>query len=155
MYFKRQSAASTFLVLLLAPVLVGAKEPAAPHRGLALHFSDASLPANTLFSVVRIVISCGHVEAITYIPVDWYVSTLRPSLSSAPEYSEFQFASEAVEFGAGHGASRMSDLSKFNGAVRVSVTDPSCFDLTVVVDDDSADERRELRFQRPQLRLLE
>jgi hypothetical protein len=150
----RQSPTSALFLLLLAPMLIGAKASTAAQRGFALHFRETRLPANTLFSFVRIVISCGHVEAITYIPGDWYVSTLRPPLSSAPEYKEFQFTSEAVEFNAGHGASRMNDLSKFNGAVRISVTDPSCFDLTVLVDDDLGDEGPGLRFQRSQLRLL-
>jgi|SRR5688572_16500705 len=145
---------SALLLFLLLTTSASAQESGGSIRGFALHFRETTLPANTVFSFVRIVISCGHVEAINYIPGDWYVSTLRPPLSSAPQYEEFQFASEAVEFYAGHGASRMDDLSSFNGAVRISVQDPSCFDLTVVVDDELGDEGPGLRFKRSQLRLL-
>jgi hypothetical protein len=146
---------AALVVVLLAPLDGGAAGSASSLRGLGLQFRQPELPASMVFSYVRVVISCGHVEAITYIPPDWYVGTLRPPLSSSPHYQEFQFASEAVEFLAGHGASRMDDLSKFNGAVRVSVLDASCFDLTVLVGDDLGEEVPERRFNRAQLRLVE
>ena len=102
--------------------------------------------------LVRVVVTCGHIAAIAKIPDDWYVQTLRPSAQSGPEWADFQRASSAVEFGAGHGVARLSTLRVLDGAIRVAVDDATCFDLTAdIVDDMGTDWHT--RVPRTQLRL--
>src|SRR5436190_23388071 len=84
-----------------------AKHARLTHR---VYFPTISVPRDGGIDFVRVVITCGHVAAVTRIPDDWYVQTLLPAHESGPEWADFQFASNAVEFGAGHGVARLRSL---------------------------------------------
>jgi hypothetical protein len=83
---------------------------------------------------------------------DWYVQTLRPALQSGPERSDFQLASSAVEFSAGHGVSRFSTLRVLDGAIRIAVDDATCFDMAADIEDGLGSGWK-TRLPRSQLRL--
>lgn len=74
--------------------------------------------------------------AVTRIPDDWYIETLRPDVQSGPEWGDFPSASNAVEFAAGRGVSRLSRLRTLDGAIKIEVEDDSCFDISAEVRDD-------------------
>ena|SRR5207248_3214595 len=71
-----------------------------------VYFPTVTVPPDAGISLVRIVISCGHVAAVNRIPDDWYVQTLFPPHETEPEWQEFKFTSNAIDFEAGHGVSR-------------------------------------------------
>jgi hypothetical protein len=117
-----------------------------------VYFSHVPVPPNAGIGLVRVVLTCGHVAAIAKIPDDWYVQTLRPALQSGPEWSEFQLASSAVEFSAGHGVSRLPTLRVLDGAIRIAVDDATCFDMAADVEDGLGSGWK-TRLLRSQLRL--
>jgi hypothetical protein len=119
---------------------------------LSVYFPDVRLPPNVGIGLVRVVVTCGHVAAITKIPDDWYVQTMRPSSQSGLGWSEFKLAWSAVEFAAGHGVSRLSVLRSLDGAIRVAVDDTSCFDVTADLEDAMGSDWK-TRLRRADLRL--
>ena len=104
-------------------------------------------------SLVRIVVTCGHVAAVTRIPDDWYVRTLLPAHESGPEWADFQYASNAVEFGAGHGVARFRNLKSFDGAIKLVVEKARCFDVVADIEDDMTDDGWKTRLRKSQLQL--
>src|ERR1041385_6295228 len=48
-------------------------------------FLTVSVPRDAGISSVRVVVTCGHVSAVTRIPDDWYVRTLLPAHESRSE----------------------------------------------------------------------
>jgi hypothetical protein len=103
--------------------------------------------------LVRIVVNCGRIAAVTKIPDDWYVRTLRPAAESEPDWLEFRLASNAVEFAAGHGVTRLRNIKSLDGAIKVVVEDESCFDIVADIKDDMADDGWKVRLRRAQLQL--
>ena len=122
-------------------------------KSLAIHFPDVAVPPDPGISLVRIVITCGRVAAVTHIPDDWYVRTLRPAAESAPEWQEFRFAENAVDFEAGHGVTRLRNLHSLDGAITVTVRDARCFDIVVDIKDDMTERGWHLRLRKSQLQL--
>ena len=118
----------------------------------SVYFPDIIAPSDAGIGLVRMVLSCARVTAITRIPDDWYVQTLRPSFQSDPEWSEFQFASNAVERFAGHGVTRIPRLRLLDGALRIEVEDNSCFDITVDIRDELGSDWK-VRLRKAQLQL--
>jgi hypothetical protein len=89
---------------------------------------------------------------VNRIPDDWYVRTLFPPHESEPEWKEFQFTSNAVDFEAGHGVARLRDLKSLDGAVTVAVDDARCFDIVVdIKDDPDQEDAWNTRLHKPQL----
>jgi hypothetical protein len=101
-----------------------------------VYFPTISVPRDGGIDFVRVVLTCGHVKAVTRIPEDWYVRTLRPASEFEPEWKDFQSAENAVEFGAGHGVARLRSLKPLNGAIKIVVEDKSCFDIVADIGDD-------------------
>jgi hypothetical protein len=118
----------------------------------SVDFPNLIAPSDSGIGLVRIVLSCARVAAITRIPDDWYVHTLRPNAQPGPEWSEFQFASNAVEFAAGHGVTRLPRLKLLDGALKIEVVDSSCFDITVDIRDDLGSDWK-VRLRKAQLEL--
>jgi hypothetical protein len=118
-----------------------------------LFFPKVIVPPDAGISLVRVVVTCGHVAAVMRIPDDWYVRTLRPAVQSGPEWKEFQFAWSAVEFEAGHGVTRQPDIKPFDGAVRLVVEDEKCFDIVVDIKDDLGPSEWKVRLRKAQLQL--
>src|SRR5258707_2181924 len=44
-----------------------------------VYFPTISFPRDGGIDFVRVVVTCGHVAAVTRIPDDWYVQTLLPA----------------------------------------------------------------------------
>lgn len=118
-----------------------------------IYFPTISVPQDAGISLVRIVVTCGRVSAVTRIPDDWYIRTLLPAHESEPEWDEFRFASNAVEFGAGHGVTRHRNLKSFDGAIRLAVEDARCFDVVADIQDDMTEDGWKIRLRKSQLRL--
>jgi hypothetical protein len=137
------------IALVLFALSVHAKQPE-PTYGV--YFPKIDIPSGSGVSLLRLVVTCGRVEAITSIPEDWYVQTLRPNVQSGPEWQEFLVASSAIELRSGHGASRLSSLQPLDGLIKLSVADSSCLEIAVDVVDDLGEPWR-LRLKRSQLRL--
>lgn len=149
----------TSVAIALVAGVVGSSTGAAPghakHRQLQyrVYFPNVSVPRVAGISSVRVVVTCGHVAAVTRIPDDWYVRTLLPAHESGPEWADFQYASNAVEFGAGHGAARFRNLKSFNGAVKLVVENARCFDVVADIEDDMTDGGWKTRLRKSQLHL--
>ena len=119
----------------------------------SVYFPDVVAPSDAGIGLVRIVLTCARVAAITRIPDDWYVQTLRPNAQSSQEWSDFQFASNAVELATGHGVTRLPRLRLLDGAIKIEMADDSCFDITADIRDDlGSDWKIRLRKARIQLR---
>ena len=118
-----------------------------------VYFPTISVPRDAGISLVRIVVTCGHVAAVTRIPDDWYVRTLLPAHESGPDWADFQYASNAVEFGAGHGAARFRNLKSFDGAIKLVVERARCFDVVADFEDDMTDDGWKTRLRKSQLHL--
>ena len=110
-----------------------------------IYFPTISVPRDAGISLVRIVVTCGHVAAVTRIPDDWY--------ESGPEWADFQYASNAVEFGAGHGAARFRNLKSFDAAIKLVVEKARCFDVVADIEDDMTDDGWKTRLRKSQLQL--
>ena len=118
-----------------------------------VYFPRISVPQDAGISLVRTVVTCGHVAAVTRIPDDWYVRTLLPAHESGPEWADFQYASNAVEFGAGHGAARFRNLKSFDGAIKLVVEKAGCFDVVADIEDDMTVGGWKTRLRKSQLQL--
>ena len=90
---------------------------------------------------------------MTRIPDDLYVPTLLPAHESGPEWADFQYASNAVEFGAGHGAARFRNLKSFDAAIKLVVEKARCFDVVADIEDDMTDDGWKTRLRKSQLQL--
>lgn len=104
-----------------------------------VYFPTVTVPPDAGISLVRIVISCGHVTAVNRIPDDWYVRTLFPPHETESEWQEFKFTSNAIDFEAGHGVARLRDLKSLDGGVTVTADDARCFDIVADIKDDQDD----------------
>ncbi len=122
-------------------------------KTLVVHFSNVAVPPNAEINLVRIVITCGRVAAVTRIPDDWYVRTPRPATESGPEWQEFRFTENAVDFEAGHGVTRLRDLKPLDGALRIAVEDERCFDIVADIKDDMTEGGWHIRLRKSQLQL--
>ena len=123
------------------------------HNTYEVYFPNVAVPPDAGISLVRVVVTCGRISAVTRIPDDWYVRTLRPAAESEPEWSEFKLASNAADFEAGHGVTRLRNLRSLDGAVRVAVEDESCFDIVADIKDDMGGNRWKVRLRKARLRL--
>jgi hypothetical protein len=123
------------------------------HNTYKVYFPNVAVPPDAGIGLVRIVVTCGRIAAVTRIPDDWYVRTLRPAAETEPEWSEFKLASNAADFEAGHGVARLRNLSSLDGAIKVVVEDKRCFDIVTDIKDGMADDGWKVRLRRAQLRL--
>jgi len=145
-------------IALVAGVVVSSTGAARGHARpgqltYRIYFPTISVPRDAGISLVRIVVTCGHVAAVTRIPDDWYVRTLLPAHESGPEWADFQYASNAVEFGAGHGAARFRNLKSFDAAIKLVVEKARCFDVVADIEDDMTDDGWKTRLRKSQLQL--
>jgi hypothetical protein len=156
----RVGIASALVIMLVASGMISSTSAASGQRDKAerahktydVYFPNVAVPPDAGISLVRIVVTCGRIAAVTRIPDDWYVRTLRPAVESEPEWSEFKLASIAADLEAGHGVTRLRNLRSLDGAIKVAVEDESCFDIVADIKDDMADGWK-VRLRRAQLRL--
>jgi hypothetical protein len=91
---------------------------------------------------VHLSVTCGHIEAITKIPDDWNIEIIR-AISAV----------EKLDASAGHGGSRLSTIEKLNGAIRITVGDKKCFDVSATILI-SGKNMRQVELPRSKLRLV-
>ena len=157
----RVGIASALAILLVACGTISSSSAASGRRDKAerahntyeVYFPSVAVPPDAGISLVRIVVTCGRVAAVTRIPDDWYVRTLRPAAESDSEWAEFKLASSAVDFEAGHGVTRLRNLKSLGGAIKVAVEDERCFDIVADVKDCTGGDGWKVRLRRAQLRL--
>jgi hypothetical protein len=68
---------------------------------------------------IHLSVACGHIKTIDKIPDDWNIEIVR-MISGV----------ETLNASAGHGASRLSEIEKLNGAIRIIVGEKGCFKVT-------------------------
>jgi hypothetical protein len=157
----RVGIASALAIMLVASVMISPTSAASgqpdraerAHKTYDVYFPNVAVPPDAGISLVRIVVTCGRIAAVTRIPDDWYVRTLRPAAEPGREWSEFKLASNAVDFEAGHGVTHLRNLRSLDGVIKVAVEDDSCFDIVADIKDDMADDGWKVRLRRAQLRL--
>ena len=157
----RVGIVSALVIMLVASGIISPTSTASGQRAKAeradksyeVYFPNVAVPPDAGISLVRIVVTCGRIAAVTRIPDDWYVRTLRPAAESGPEWSEFKLASNAADFEAGHGVTRLRNLRSLDGAIKVAVEDESCFDIVADIKDDMEGNGWKVRLRRAQLRL--
>src|SRR5215203_6030271 len=96
----RVGTASAIAIMLVASGMISPTSAASGQRDKAerarntyeVYFPNVAVPPDAGISLVRIVVTCGRIAAVTRIPGDWYVRTLRPAAESGPEWSEFKLA---------------------------------------------------------------
>ena len=93
---------------------------------------------------ITVKLSCGHIEAITHIPDDWNIEVIR-AISAVEE----------LNASAGHGAYMLARIDELNGAIRVSIGDKTCFDLSIeLLAHTKPGEERFISLPRSRLKLL-
>lgn len=116
---------------------------ASEQQGWRIVFPNLHLSKKTdWIEGISVTVNCGHLESVDAIPLDWSVSIVRKSVLT-----------EELRASADHGATRIPSLGRFNGGVRVTRVDPSCFDVSAVVSV-TGESPREIRFSRRELSLL-
>jgi hypothetical protein len=129
-------------ILFLAVMYVPCS-PAAEPRGFRLIIPNLGLSKQTdWIEEIHLTVACGHIEAITSIPMDWNIEVVRMLAGL-----------EELHATAGHGASRLSAIGTLNGAVRLTNVDPQCFDVSAKIHI-SGDRSREIILPRAKLRLV-
>ena len=128
-------------------------QPASPRKSYDVYFPNVTVPTDAGISLVRLVVTCGKVSAVTGIPDDWYVRPLRPATESGADWAEFSLAWNAIEFEAGHGVTRLSDLKTLDGAIKIAVEDESCFDVVADIKDELGTNGWKTRLRKAQLQL--
>jgi hypothetical protein len=106
-------------------------------------FPNLALKKNSeLLEKLHLIVNCGHIESVGAIPAGWSISVVRMNAGV-----------EELRAEADHGASRLWELGRFNGGIRVVPEDAECFTLsaTVVVSGEAT---REIGLPREKLRLL-
>jgi hypothetical protein len=91
---------------------------------------------------IGITVACGHIESVTFIPYDWNIEITR-AISAVEEFRA----------SAGHGASRLSGMDKLNGAIRITVGDKSCFDVSATIQTSGTEKGRQIDLPRTKLQL--
>jgi hypothetical protein len=132
-------------MLLFVPSLpMMAAYAAESHQGYRLFFPEMNLAKNggEWIEEIHLSVACGHIEAITKIPDDWNIELVR-MISGV----------EKLDASAGHGGSRLSGIEKLNGAIRITVGEKECFDVsaTILISGENI---RQVDLPRSKLKLL-
>ncbi|MGP8004378.1 MAG: hypothetical protein ACLPSL_11350 [Smithella sp.] len=131
------------ILVALAFLFISSIVSAAGPKSYGLYFPNPLLKSGERIDQIDISVSCGHIEAITHIPNDWNFEIIR-AIS----------AIEELHASAGHGGSMIEQIEELNGAIRVSIEDKNCFDISAKFLVHATGAEREIRFSRTQLRLL-
>jgi hypothetical protein len=95
-------------------------------------------------TAIEVVVHCGEITGVARIPADWSVEVHRPISGES-----------RLVAGAGHGVTYLWKLETWNGSIRITPYDMSCFNVEAVVTTDGPDEDkdRKISYTRKQLRL--
>ena len=130
------------LVLFLLALFLPASQ-ADEAQSWRVVFPNLHLAKNREFvEKIQLVVECGHIESVSAIPTDWSITIVR-----------MISAVEELHAEAGHGASRLPALGKFNGGVRVTPLDTNCFSLSAKILV-SGENDREIELSRSKVRLI-
>lgn len=123
----------TAILVISALTLVGVPN-VAQARTFSVYFRPLALAKGEYVEGLRLTVSCGHVQAIGAIPVDWDI-----------EVQGMESAKEQLTASAGHGASRLPGLTVFNGAIVVQNIEPQCFAITGIISVSGGDADRDIK----------
>jgi len=118
--------------------LNGSAIPANPVYRLAFPPVLISRTEGERIEKLNVNVSCGRFVGISNIPNDWSVSVMNP------EAERTTLASEAT-----HTAAGLGEMLQWNGSIVIAVTNPSCFDVSAVMESGRQDARgKELETRR-------
>ena len=134
----------TLTLLLGISLFTMAAFAAESHQVYRLFFPNMNLSKDggEQIEEVHLSVACGHIEAITNIPDDWNIEVVR-AISAV----------EKLNASAGHRGSRLSGIEKLNGAIRITVGEKECFDVsaTILISGKNI---RQVELPRSKLKLL-
>ena len=132
------------MLLLITSLFTTAGYAAESHQVYRLFFPNMNLAkdGSERIEEVHLSVACGHIEAITKIPYDWNIEVVR-AISGV----------EKLNASAGHGGSRFSGIEELDGAIRITVAEKGCFDVsaTILISGKNI---RQLNLPRSKLKLL-
>ncbi len=132
----------TILISLIIASAVTAH--AAPPKGYRLYFPDLNLNKTDgeRIEEINIKVACGHIEEITRIPDDWNIEVIR-AISAVEEFHA----------SAGHGASRLNDIERFNGVIHITIGEKDCFDVSATITTLGTEAGRLIELPKSKLKL--
>jgi hypothetical protein len=132
------------LLFVATTVLSATGHAADAPQGYRLFFPNLNLDKEDgeRIEEVHIKVACGHIEAITKIPYDWNVKIIR-AISAVEEFHA----------SAGHGASRLTDIDKLKGVIRITVGEKGCFDVSATIMTLGTDLGRQIDLPRSKIKL--
>lgn len=126
--------------LLLMPWLTGY---CAENQTYKVKIHEPSFSKDVDFVESEVInVTCGHIKGIINIPEDWDITIVR-----------LMPGSEKLEGKAGHGATRLRNLSGLNDAVLVTQLDEECFHIAVDIHISGGNPRT-LKLNRPDVELV-
>ena len=132
------------MLLFVTSLSTMAGYSAESHQGYRLFFPKINLSkeGGERIEEIHLSVACGHIEAITKIPDNWNIQLVR-MISGV----------ERLHASAGHGGSRLSGIQKLNGAIRITVRENECFDVsaTILISGENI---RQVDLPRSKLKLL-
>ncbi len=133
------------IFLLVTALCVTAVNASELHQGYQVFFpkTDLALHDGEYIEEVHLKVACGHIEAITTIPDDWNVEVVQ-AISAVEEFHA----------STGHGGSRLSGIDKFNGAIRITVGEKACFDVSANILISGTAQMRRIELPRSKLKLV-
>jgi len=110
-----------------------------------LYFPDINLNKSDTERIeeINIKVACGHINAIHNIPDDWNIEIIR-AISDVEEFHA----------SAGHGASRLNDISTLSGIISITVGEKACFDVSASIMTIGTKTGRKIELPLSKLRLL-
>ena len=127
--------------MLIAAALAAAAPSSQPVSAYRLYFPTLQLAADEQVQEFTVAVACGHIDALTAIPTDWNV-----------EVGRAVSATETLHASAGHGASYVRQLHRFDGMVHLQPTDRHCFSVSASIVA-VFDRQRTIRLSSRQLHL--
>ncbi|MFZ6710171.1 hypothetical protein [Undibacterium sp. TC9W] len=133
-----------FFVLMAVSGLCASVANAAPVSTFRVFFPRLVLAVEDGERVTQLKLTqtCGEFWGLSGIPKDWGVEIVSPSSGSASLHAT-----------AGHGASSLFDLKKWNGVIQISGTHSRCQDLNAVITTEAGERRKEYYFSGRELQL--
>ncbi|BBB58421.1 hypothetical protein UNDKW_0148 [Undibacterium sp. KW1] len=133
-----------FFVLIAVTGLSATVANAAPASTFRVFFPRLALAVEDGERVAELKLTqtCGEFWGLAGIPKDWGVEIVSPSSGTA-----------SLHASAGHGASSIFDLQKWNGVVQISGTHARCKDLNAVITTETVERRKEYYFSGRELQL--
>ena len=141
----KKTTKTTSIVLLLLMVSTASRAHALElHKTYKIVFPKIALALSDgeRIEEIHLSVACGHIESIARIPDDWNIEVV----SAVSAVEEFHAS-------AGHGASRLPGIQKFNGAIHVTVGEKACFDVSATILTSGPGHARQINLPKSKLKL--